>query len=762
MTAFAAKPAADAPYAIHGEPLVEMGYHAIPCRPGSKRPGTYSGQNWFGRNDWQQYCDRAPTEYELRTWTRWPDAGICVALGNGVVAVDVDTDEDELRSALSHVLPLSYVQKRGDKGFTAFYRGSSAIKSAAFNINGQRVLDLLGHGKQTVVPPTIHPDTGRPYVWLTDETLLNTAPEDLPLLPDDIAEQIAAALTPHGYAPQHAAAPTGDGFGNSIWREVNDRALADLEAWVPHLDLPKLKRTPRGYVAVPFWRPSNRGRPLHERSPNLKISTTGIKDFHDGDRGYTPLDVVVKALGCSLEYADDWLRQKIGYTEPALYGLEPWFPKVVEAIADNDNDDAPATSRPTVAAPRGKVDPFASREAGGLLQAIAGFVVDTGRRPVPEFAMMTAIAFVSALYGRKFITPTHGGLNVYMVGVAAPGFGKDHALKMLRLLAADTNMEKLVGPSEVTSGSAIERVVRRSPSFVLPWDEIGVVLQSVTGRQASSWSQSIRKALLEIYGLSTGVWTGKEHADLKRAEATPIYYPTVSLLGMTTPTTFYKGLSEESLTDGFVARLTVIETKTRPARNEEPPLAIATPSLVAAIKKAAADIAAMGGMAPLADMKPRLTKVEWESEDAKRRWLEIEDWQNGEIDDGRSLDGVIGRAAEHTIKFATIRALSRSGPEARVSVSDIEWGYSIVQRSLDCIEEGIRDHMYGSDFEQLTQTIKAHLKKAEGKPVALSSLLRVRGVSKHDKKMVLSAAERLEEVGDAVRQGRGASWKLVV
>lgn len=766
----AAKPIVDSPYALWGEELVSQGYSAIPCRPDTKRPGSYSGGNWWGKSDWQQYCDRKPSEYELRTWTRWPDAGICVALGNGVVAVDVDTDDDYLRSALASVLPLSYVQKRGEKGFTAFYRGSSAIKSAAFNIKNQRVLDLLAHGKQTVIPPTVHPDTQRPYVWLTEETLLNTPPEALPELPDDIAEQIAAALAPHGYAPQHAAAPTGDGYGHSIWREVNDRALANLDAWVPHLDLPKLKRTAKGFVAVPFWRPSNRGRPLHERAPNLKITTQGIKDFHDGDRGYTPLDVVVKALGCSLDYADDWLRQKIGYTEPGLYGLEPWFPKAVETEAEPAaaNDDVPETRPSTaVAAPRGKVDPFAPREADGLLEAIANFVLSNGRRPVPEFAMMTAISFLSALYGRKFLTPSGAGLNVYLVGVAAPGFGKDHALKMLRLLASDTALDKLIGPGEVTSGSAIERVVRRTPSFVMPWDEVGVVLQSVTGRGASSWAQSIRKVLLELYGLSTGVWTGKEHADIKREAATPVHNPTVSLLGMTTPTTFYKGLTEESLADGFVARLTVIEATQRPDRHSAPAIAITPPSLIAGVKQVTVAIqkATTGTIASIADpsLKPTLLALPWESDAAERRWLDIEDWQLDEIDDGRAMDGVIGRAAEHTVKFATLRALSRDGANAKVTVADIEWGYSIVQRSLDSVDRGIRDHMAGSAFEELTKAILAALRRAPDGTLTQSALLRAKGVSKAESRMVTSATERLEQVGDIVMtqsRGGGKSFHL--
>ncbi len=273
------KPAIDSPYANHGERIVDMGYSAVPCRPGSKRPGSFSGGNWWGKSDWQQYCDRGPTEYETRSWTRWPDAGICVAMGyNDVVAIDVDTDDPDMCTALSAVMPLSRVQKRGQKGFTAFYRGTRAIESKAFNVNGERVLDLLGHGKQTVVPPTLHMDTGRPYAWLTDETLENTHPRDLPELPDDIADLIEGALAPFGYTPMHTARPGGGegSYGNSIWRELNSTALTRLDEWVPELNLPKLKRKARGgFVAIAHWRPSNTGRPMHDRSPNLKITPDG-------------------------------------------------------------------------------------------------------------------------------------------------------------------------------------------------------------------------------------------------------------------------------------------------------------------------------------------------------------------------------------------------------------------------------------------------------------------------------------------------------
>jgi hypothetical protein len=299
----------------------------------------------------------------------------------------------------------------------------------------------------------------------------------------------------------------------------------------------------------------------------------------------------------------------------------------------------------------------------------------------------------------------------------------------------------------------------------MPWDEVGVVLQSVTGRSASSWAQSIRKVLLELYGLSTGVWTGKEHADIKREAATPVHNPTVSLLGMTTPTTFYRGLTEESLADGFVARLTVIEATRRPDRHSAPAIAVTPPSLISAVKQTTQAIqnATTGNLASIADpsIKPPLVALPWETASAERRWLDIEDWQLDEIDDGRAMDGVIGRAAEHSIKFATLRALSRDGADAKVSVDDIEWGYSIVQRSLDSVERGIRDHMAGSVFEELTKAILAALRRAPDGTLTLSALLRAKGVSKAEPRLVTSATERLEQVGDIVlTRSRGGGKSL--
>ncbi len=760
MTAFATKPAPGAPYALHGERIVDAGYSAIPCRPGSKRPGSYSGGQWWGKMDWSQYCDRAPTEYELRTWTGWPDAGICVALGyNDVIAIDVDTENDAMRSALSAVMPISTVQKRGEKGFTAFYRGSRTILPRHFDINKERVVDLLAYGTQTVVPPTVHPDTGRPYVWLTDDTLENTPAEHLPLLPDDIADQIADALAPFGYFEPAHVTRVSEGLGGGVWRDLNTLALSKLDAWVPLLDLPKLSRNRRGgYVAVPFWRPSHRGRPLQDRSPNLKISDQGIRDFHDGDKGYTPVDLVMSAMGCTFDYAANWLKSKTGFEEDSLHGLEPWFPK--PSAAEPANDNLPPTPVATaVGAPRGKVDPFPPKAAGGLMEAIARWTLETGRRPVPEFAMMTAIAFAAGIYGRRFVGPTGVGLNIYLVGLGASALGKGHPLKALRTLANDCNMLPMVAAGVPTSDSAVERILRKMPNQVLPLDEFGLLMQSVNGRGATAWGATVRRALLELYSLSTDMWMGKQFSDPKRLDPEPLQCPTLTLMSVTTPTTFYDGLSEANLSDGFLNRMTVIHATERPDRQEANPVMTAPPSLIQAVKSAEAD-ARPSGFAPRdPNMRPAMAAVPWDSDDTKRRWYEIEDWQIGQIEERAGHEGVVGRAAEQTQKLATLRALSRDGKAARVTLSDVEWGYAIVQQSIDCLDKGISEYMSGSEFESVMKAIMTALRKAKGGALARSVLLRQRGVSKADTRMVNGALDRLVETGEITRDR--ATFRIV-
>lgn len=147
----------------------EQGYSIIPIKQGEKRPT---------REGWSRYCRELPSEKEIESWERLRDTGInigvCLGPASGIVALDIDTDDAEI---LKH-LPLSPVRKTGRDGReTRFFRFRDEIKNQKLH-----PVEILSTGSQTVLPPSIHPGTRKPYRWLTPDTLLNFDKEDLPEL----------------------------------------------------------------------------------------------------------------------------------------------------------------------------------------------------------------------------------------------------------------------------------------------------------------------------------------------------------------------------------------------------------------------------------------------------------------------------------------------------------------------------------------------------------------------------------------------------
>lgn len=307
------------PFAQAGASLLANGYSPIPIMPGAKVPGQYAAGEWKFYKGWNLYCTNAPNAYHIKGWSNWPDAGVGVACGRGLICIDID--DESIQDTILALLPPSPVQKKGRKGVSLFYRGDTGkIKSRNYRTKEKAgLLDLIAEGKQTVLPPSVHPDTNEPYYWWTDATLCDTPLSALPELPDDIAEQIGEALKPFGYDPDGdhpAPAPTalvggGDDDGKSYYRQINDAALANLHAWVPHLGLRRWYRAGGGFKAVAEWRESGSGRAFHLRSANLNFTTRGIRDFGDG-RGYTPIDVVMEALHFERDDAYVWLAKQLG------------------------------------------------------------------------------------------------------------------------------------------------------------------------------------------------------------------------------------------------------------------------------------------------------------------------------------------------------------------------------------------------------------------------------------------------------------------
>ena len=90
-------------------------------------------------------------------------------------------------------------------------------------------------------------------------------------------------------------------------------------AWVPALPLYRLKAARGGYEAAPTWASvlvwaSRMTSAILTSRSTLK----GIRDFCAVDKGYTPLDLVMVALGCDLDRAFGFLAERLGWSTPTI------------------------------------------------------------------------------------------------------------------------------------------------------------------------------------------------------------------------------------------------------------------------------------------------------------------------------------------------------------------------------------------------------------------------------------------------------------
>jgi hypothetical protein len=711
------------PYAAVGARLVERGYAAIPVMPGTKRPGHMRGGEWIGMTDWREkYTKRPPSQFEIDIWSR-TDAGVCVVCGpgsRGLVAIDIDSEDELVVAALDAVLPATPVAKRGAKGETRFYlcpdiEEWNGTPSPSFNLptaegKKYRACDVIGPGRQTVLPPTIHPDTHAPYRWL-DAALEDFDPDELPRLDPDIGAQIAEALKPFGYEaePRHAPlAVGGTSFADKPHRQLNETALGNLDAWVPKLQLYRCKRTHAGFEAVPTWRSSNTGRPIERRKLNLKIDPKGIRDFGD-DKGYTPIDLVIASQGCDLDTAVTFLAGCVGWAPLEVITIgrkekpatDISHLKTIE-VREVEEDDGPVKGDPIAASFTPDFDelPGETKDAFSHLTNVPGIVGDlidwiagTARRPNRTLAMAAAIPVVGTLIGRRVATPTRSGTHIYCAALAPTGAGKQHPINCLIRAMHAAKASHHLGPSEFISMSAFVNTILRTPLALCPQDEFGAFLSRVNGRNASGFEAGISKALRMAWGASFEAFLTPEYAS-RKSEA--VRSPAISILGMSTHEEFYTSLQGRDVTNGFLNRFLVLSTgRTDEVKSTALPAGVVPDKLKEDLQALYNWSGTQLGTARLNDIgldaDPDI--IHWAADNVRDAYYDLSRHIEAEMDARPEVEPFIARTAEIALRLATIRAAGRLGHGATLALADMEWGRDIALASAEIMAGDAAKHM---------------------------------------------------------------------
>ena len=134
------------------------GLRVIPLGPRSKVPRI---RRWQEKGT----CDTRT----IRGWfTGRPDDNLGLLTGGGLVVLDVDagTGGFESFARLTEergLLPETALAETGSGGMHLLFRVEGQVGNRTGILPG---LDLRGDGGQIVVAPSVHPRTGRPYIWV--------------------------------------------------------------------------------------------------------------------------------------------------------------------------------------------------------------------------------------------------------------------------------------------------------------------------------------------------------------------------------------------------------------------------------------------------------------------------------------------------------------------------------------------------------------------------------------------------------------------
>lgn len=771
-------------FSDYASSYLENGLSVMPCVPGDKFPGTYSeAGGWIPAYDWQKYGnERAPTGFELKIWDRWPDAGICAALGriagkNGLhlVAVDIDTDEPAEIAAIRSVLPGSPCAKRGAKGETQFYLAPPSVVSRCYNdANKRRMLDLLCEGRQTVMPPTLHPKTGQPYHWITPDALDSFDIADLPILPDDIGDRLAKALEPFGHvpdAPKVGARGDADLGIESPHRSLNDAALANLSAWIPDLSLFKCRQVGDKYKAVATWRGSSSGRPQSQRATNLAISREGIKDLGD-NKGYTPIDLVMAATGCDLDVAFAWLQERVApaptikltarvKSEGNLSALK-FKPTLVavdgEIIAETD--DAPTLAAEVAEISNsGTVIPAELCTPPGLLGDIVDWMNRSSPVPSPQLNLSAALALLGALYGRRYESPTGARTNFYSIGVADSGFGKSFPIKCLNAIEQAAGVSRFFGPSGLKSDSALRKLLQDKNPVLVTVDEVGELFSKILNRRAGSHEVGLRELLLALFSAADDVYRGSEGAAEK---AQPIYQPHLALFGMSTPSAFWAAFSTANAENGLLPRILIFDAGANEPDEVTPELdRREVPQAVVKGIHAMLDARPSGNLSGLHGGSVSAIRAPYASGEAEALFVAIREEMKARR---RKSDGLeklaYSRFAEHCIKLALTYAIGCNPASPQITVAGLTWARQVVEYTTRTLIEGAQDRVADSEWQANYKKVLRIIKGAGAHGMAMDAMTRAIAGSIDKRTLAdiveqLVAAREIEKyIGSGPRGGR--------
>ncbi|MGD9646980.1 MAG: bifunctional DNA primase/polymerase [Pirellulales bacterium] len=629
----------------------ELGYPVLPIKTGAKAPPLLR----HGLLD--ASTDQAKVE---QWWQREPDANVAIRT-DGLLVVDADVlpdgtanpwpnDPDKFAELASAAISAT---PRGGRHYV--FR-QPVGKSYGPTI-GQLAphVDTRADGSYIVVAPSVV--DGKPYAWVPGS--------ELDCRPEQLAEPPAWLL------------------------DALDKPRGNLES--------SRSETPGEANAIPSG----------QRNGTL-TRLAGVLRRQGMSQGEIEAALLVtNRTRCNPPLPDDEVKT-IAWSV-ARYEPDALTVAIVEDHAGQDGLLAPAVSGPTDPGPF----PADLLIVPGLLGEFIRFTVATAYKPQPVLALGASLPLLGSLAGRKVADPYGTRTNIYTIGVADSGAGKERAREVCKeLLFGAGAAKELLGPERIASSAGLVSAVSRKPSILLLVDEIGRVLKT-TGDRRTPHLFEIPTILMEFFTASRSVYTGACYADERKT--VEIDQPNVSLYGTTVPQSLFEAFTKENLTDGLVSRMMIFESADS---DPDPQSPIAQDVPAELIDAAKGWLRFDAGSGNLRNEHPRPATVPYDAgaEHVIAQLQELERLEKKTL--GAPYGTLWTRAVEKARKLALLYACSANPQRPVVTVDAATWACRLseylTRRLIYLASRWVSDNQVESDTKRVLRIIAEHAEGIDG------------------------------------------------
>jgi len=631
----------------------ESGLSVLPAKRLEKRPSLPG---------WKNFQLRIPQKRQVVEWFSKPEDAICVVTGQvsgNLEMLDFDRGGDRFEAWKEQIPPellaRLVIETSQSGGKHVIYRCSEPINGNMKLAMGFRdgamvtLIETRGEGGLFLCAPTLGYSLEQGS--LTEIPVLTPQErEQLLIVAWELNEHLPAAEVPidSQFVPENRP---GDDFNNRA--DIRDTLIK--HGWV-------LARTTESEL----WRRPGKS---HGWSASLKDKMfyvfSGNAPPLEPNRAYSPF-----ALYTWLEHGGDFeaaarMLRHLGF------GGEPICNATLECKERPEFSlEAFRLTAPVDPGPM----PKELLRIPGFVSEVMDLCLETAPYPNHVMAFCGALALQAFLAGRKVRDPGDNRTNLYLLGLAHSASGKDWPRKLNTKILLEIGTAASLG-ERFSSGEGIQDALYLSPSMLFQTDEIDGILQSMS-KSRDGRHENLMSTLLTMYSSANSVYPMRRKAGKESPGS--IDQPCLVVFGTAIPNHYYEALSERMLTNGFFARMVILECGERSKGKDAKVLKL--PERVITTAKWWRDYPTNGGN--LQSYHPEPTIIPQTAE-AKAILADARDEAEVEYSKAESQNDSVGttvwgRVNEQARKLALLYAISENHLEPIIGSEAATWATTFV------------------------------------------------------------------------------------